>query len=271
MNAICRICGATTEIADIGRSIRGYELSRCSACETIRVEQVPAPADLKAVYEELFSRGRYDQHRVEFEELKAGRSLPNSQRQHLLRRVARMTPGRRISEIGGGTGKFGREAVSSGWTYTNYDVSETAVACCRELGLQAHSFSLNGAPPLPPASADVVVMWEVLEHVSNVRAYLDVIRRALRPGGVFLMSTPNYLTPSLLRRDDWGPLSSPPVHLNFFDPATLSNVLTRSGFAVPGVFRRRLYRPGRSLASWVRAIRFALLLDEPETLYAIAR
>jgi len=40
-------------------------------------------------------------------------------------------------------------------------------------------------------SFDVVCSFEVLEHVSNCQQYLSEIRRVLRKGGAFLVSTPN--------------------------------------------------------------------------------
>lgn len=43
----------------------------------------------------------------------------------------------------------------------------------------------------PDASFDCVVAVEVLEHVAEDAAFVENVRRVLRPGGVFLMSTPN--------------------------------------------------------------------------------
>lgn len=44
---------------------------------------------------------------------------------------------------------------------------------------------------LPDASFDCVVAVEVLEHVDRHREFLQQVRRVLRPGGMFLMTTPN--------------------------------------------------------------------------------
>ena len=38
---------------------------------------------------------------------------------------------------------------------------------------------------------DVVVSFETIEHLDDVEAYLDEMKRILRPGGVFLVSTPD--------------------------------------------------------------------------------
>jgi 2-polyprenyl-3-methyl-5-hydroxy-6-metoxy-1,4-benzoquinol methylase len=173
------------------------------------VEQRPAPKELKQIYDHLFAEGEYEVHRREFEFLRAGRKLPNFERPRLLRQVRRIVRGQRLVEIGGGTGKFGLDAIHQGWEYTNYDISETAVRFCRRLGLDARTFVPTDPPPLEPGSIDLIVMWEVLEHLWHVRQYLDMIRVALRPGGALLLSTPNYHAPVWRDQDEWGPLSSP--------------------------------------------------------------
>jgi len=44
---------------------------------------------------------------------------------------------------------------------------------------------------LPDAAFDCVVAVEVLEHVEDDRAFVKEVHRVLKPGGAFLMTTPN--------------------------------------------------------------------------------
>jgi SAM-dependent methyltransferase len=46
--------------------------------------------------------------------------------------------------------------------------------------------------PLPAEDFDVAVCSEVLEHVWDLRVVNKEIARLLKPGGIYLMSTPNY-------------------------------------------------------------------------------
>lgn len=48
--------------------------------------------------------------------------------------------------------------------------------------------------PLAPASFDLVVSFQVIEHLADPAVYLEAIDRLLRPGGVAIISTPNLLT-----------------------------------------------------------------------------
>ncbi|MFL6595371.1 MAG: class I SAM-dependent methyltransferase [Chthoniobacterales bacterium] len=53
---------------------------------------------------------------------------------------------------------------------------------------------LNTQPlPYPDASFDLVTCTEVIEHLEHFRSAIREIGRVLRPGGVFVISTPNVL------------------------------------------------------------------------------
>lgn len=48
--------------------------------------------------------------------------------------------------------------------------------------------------PLDPAAFDVVICWDVLEHLARPRAALDNLAQALRPGGLLVLGGPNPLS-----------------------------------------------------------------------------
>jgi SAM-dependent methyltransferase len=50
---------------------------------------------------------------------------------------------------------------------------------------------LNGSFPLPSEHASAVLANQVIEHIANPDHFLAETRRILRPGGVFVLTTPN--------------------------------------------------------------------------------
>lgn len=48
--------------------------------------------------------------------------------------------------------------------------------------------------PLPPQSFDLVICWDVLEHLRHPRAALQNLHRALRPGSLLILGGPNALS-----------------------------------------------------------------------------
>jgi SAM-dependent methyltransferase len=69
--------------------------------------------------------------------------------------------------------------------------------------------------PFPADSFDVVVCFEVIEHVEGHDRVLDELRRVLRPGGTLLISSPN--------RDVYAPGN--PYHVHEFLPDELRGAL----------------------------------------------
>ncbi|MDG3017110.1 class I SAM-dependent methyltransferase [Speluncibacter jeojiensis] len=81
--------------------------------------------------------------------------------------------------------------------------------------------------PLSDASVDVVVNFQVIEHLWDQSQFLDECFRVLRPGGELLISTPNRITFSPGRDT---PLN--PFHTRELSAAEMTELLEGSGFAV---------------------------------------
>jgi O-antigen biosynthesis protein len=92
---------------------------------------------------------------------------------------------------GYGTALLARHAASA----TGIDVSAEAVAAARRrYGAMPNLKYLEGrceALPVAAASADLLLSFETLEHLESPRALIAEARRVLRPGGLFMVSTPN--------------------------------------------------------------------------------
>lgn len=88
--------------------------------------------------------------------------------------------------------------------------------------------------PLPDESVDVVVNFQVIEHLWDQAQFVSECFRVLRPGGTFLVSTPNRITFSPGRDT---PLN--PFHTRELNAAELTELLHDAGFTVEsmlGVF-----------------------------------
>jgi hypothetical protein len=77
---------------------------------------------------------------------------------------------------------------------TGLDIAPEAIAHAREHSAAPGVTFLEGscaAMPLPDAAFDLVVSFEVIEHLEDWHAFLLESRRVLAPGGILLLSTPN--------------------------------------------------------------------------------
>ncbi|WP_094025594.1 class I SAM-dependent methyltransferase [Nocardia cerradoensis] len=81
--------------------------------------------------------------------------------------------------------------------------------------------------PLDDASVDIVVNFQVIEHLWDQGQFLRECLRVLRPGGQLLISTPNRITFSPGRDT---PLN--PFHTRELNAAELAELLEQAGFRV---------------------------------------
>jgi 2-polyprenyl-3-methyl-5-hydroxy-6-metoxy-1,4-benzoquinol methylase len=83
----------------------------------------------------------------------------------------------------------------------------------------------------PEQSFDVITLWDVLEHIPEPKALLDLTCRLLRPNGNFVVSYPDFR--SVMGRilgDRWPFWLS--VHLLYYDRTTIARQLAASGFRI---------------------------------------
>jgi 2-polyprenyl-3-methyl-5-hydroxy-6-metoxy-1,4-benzoquinol methylase len=75
------------------------------------------------------------------------------------------------------------------------EVAARRVSRCHEIGwANARLITSHVKLPYPDSCFDIVNMMEVIEHIPSDRSMQTIcdIRRVLRPGGMLLISTPNY-------------------------------------------------------------------------------
>ena len=151
--------------------------------------------------------------------------------QRLLARCA----GREVLEAGAGEG-YGADLIATVATRViGLDYDESAVAHIRARYPRVEMLHGNLAElPLPDASVDVVVNFQVIEHLWDQGQFVAECLRVLRPGGVLLMSTPNRIT---FTPDSDTPIN--PFHTRELNAAELTELLTEQGFimeAMLGVY-----------------------------------
>jgi len=148
---------------------------------------------------------------------------------------------RDVLDLGCLDGTIGELFVRQGNRVTGIDASRNALEKARSRGLDARLGNLDEPLALPDASFDVVFAGEIIEHVMNADAFAGEVYRVLRPGGTFVVTTPNLA--ALGRRLLLLANRNPHIEVSFEDPeaaghvryfvsGTLAEFLRRHGFEI---------------------------------------
>jgi SAM-dependent methyltransferase len=145
-------------------------------------------------------------------------------------------PGLRVADLGCGAAPGLRYLAARGVAAVGLDVAPAALREARAL-LPASRLvcaDLSAGLPLRAGRFDLVILREVIEHIVDVDLLLRECRRALRPGGALVLTTPNLWDARrpvfrLLGRVWSG--DADPTHVSLFDPPGLRRALAAAGFA----------------------------------------
>jgi SAM-dependent methyltransferase len=188
-------------------------------------------------------------------------------RRLLARAVARIPPGVAL-DVGAAGGGNTRVLRDLGWQAAALEFGVEGAWVCRQRGvpvIRADAMRL----PVGPGELDLVVAFDVLEHLDDDAAAARSVFQTLRPGGSFLVAVP--ADPRL-----WSAHDEAVGHVRRYTRQTLTEVLDAAGFDVkrmrswnvllrPAVAARRRSSTGSDLADlpgWLNGTLHAVVATE---------
>jgi ubiquinone/menaquinone biosynthesis C-methylase UbiE len=197
-----------------------------------------------------------------------------------LARAALLKPGDRILEIGCGIGTVVHELVQQGYDVQGTDISRVAI----EYGRNKYGdIRLDVQPaeqlPFEDGSFDVVLSFDLFEHIARIERHVAEVQRVLRAGGCYLFQTPNKWSNAVFETLAHKSLAWRRAHPSLHTPGQLKRRLAKAGFDVQFVkmdpmneyMRSKLKKLG-PVAWLVERINFTKLpLCLQTNLYVIAR
>jgi SAM-dependent methyltransferase len=147
-----------------------------------------------------------------------------TERRHLLASALRGTPPGTALDVGAAGGGNTRVLKELGWAAyaLEYGAEGAEVAAERGLGvLRGDATSL----PVQSSTMDLVVAFDVLEHIEDDHRAAQEMLRVLRPGGLLLVAVP--CDPKL-----WSAHDEAVDHVRRYTRPTLTSLLVDSGFDI---------------------------------------
>lgn len=129
-----------------------------------------------------------------------------------------------ILEVGVGEGNFLQLARNKGHLIQGVELNPKGATRARDLGFDVHERTLQELRQDVDKRFDAVCSFQVLEHVSNPREFIEGMIGLLKPGGKLVLSVPNA---AVMRRIDpncESLLDQPPHHMGHWDEGTFASL-----------------------------------------------
>jgi 2-polyprenyl-3-methyl-5-hydroxy-6-metoxy-1,4-benzoquinol methylase len=223
----------------------GFDISECLSCGLVSTNPALSSSEIESHYPESY----YGEKNRRFHPVLE--SLIRVFRSRRCRAIEAFARKGRIVDVGCGRGVLLGLMRERGWDVLGVEVSERAAHHAREvLGLSVWVGEFAESP-LQPASVDAVVIWHVLEHLSDPAATLDKAAVVLRPAGLLVVAVPNF--------DSWQAAFSGrrwfhldvPRHYHHFRLRVLLRLLEERGFSVEAV---RHFSMEQNPYGWIQSL-----------------
>ena len=208
-----------------------WAIHQCLVCDTLYLNPRPTEAALPVIYPSNYYAFSFSQTK----------SLAYRAKGYVdrlsVRKYLALYPGEGlVCDIGAGDGRLVDLLAHSGALAPNsvygIEPSLAAATAAQQRGIDVRHATMEGFD-WQPDSHGLLVLQQVIEHVSDPAACLRLAARALRPGGCLVLETPNGggFDARLFHRRHWGGYHIP-RHFFLFNPASLCRLGEQAGLSV---------------------------------------
>jgi SAM-dependent methyltransferase len=237
MSVVCPLCESRDARAAFQKS--GYAHFECASCRALFVSPRPSSVDIVQFYRhhagDAISRSCWSGN------ASSHRHWHRTWRR-LLSKLQTQSGLGPLLDLGSGTGQFLAFAREQGWReLTGVELLPEAAESARKLvEAEIHVGDL-AETTLPADRFAAVFLWDILEHLGDVRSVLKEVQRVLRPGGSAVLGTVNRDGLSLRAFKERALTVSPPEHLTFFTSDGLSKAMSAAGLELEQAWSEAIY------------------------------
>lgn len=128
----------------------------------------------------------------------------------------------RVLEVGCGYGTFAKKITSL--NYLGLEFNQKAIDVARNNGIHVMKESVQEFSKNNPGMFDIVCAFQVMEHISDVRCFIEACIKCLKVGGLLILSVPSADSFVALAKNNI--LNMPPHHITQWSDSCLKNLAT---------------------------------------------
>lgn len=231
----CPLCGSEkiSEYLKANDHLLTHEtflINKCDSCGFLYTQGAPAAGEIGRYYQSLDYVSHSDTREGLMNKIyHVGRSLMLRKKFGMVKKVAK---GRKLLDIGCGTGYFPAFMKSKGFRVAGVEVDPVARAFAqKKFSIPAYSPEdfMNGEIE---GNFDVITLWHVLEHLDDFNLYLEKMLGQLEPGGALVIALPNCSAFDARHYKDYWAGWDVPRHLWHFTPLTFKILVEKHGLKI---------------------------------------
>lgn len=135
----------------------------------------------------------------------------------------RIPAGVKLLDIGCGTGEFLKKIKEKTTDVTGLELNNHGFRECEKAGLTVYQQTIQEHSEGREEFYDVVCFFQVLEHIYDVKSFLQAAVKVLKKGGYLFIGVPNN-EPYLRRFDKYNTYNLPPHHMGLWNKKSLSSL-----------------------------------------------
>ena len=135
-----------------------------------------------------------------------------------------------ILDYGCGTGMFLKVCQDAGWKSFGMEPDKGARKIASEMGLNTFSDKERIQTYIRAEKFDIITLWHVLEHVTDLEETLNFFKEKLNQNGALIIAVPNYTSYDAKHYKEHWAAYDVPRHLYHYEIETIQKLLNRFSF-----------------------------------------
>jgi len=206
-----------------------FQITRCNLCDFLFTNPRPTSAELPRYYltEEYLSHTTTKKSALNL----LYSFLRNIAIKKKYSLISKHKMDGKILDIGCGTGEFLNYFNKKGWVTLGVEPAETPRKfAAAKYGLSV--FDESHLEKIPSESFDIITMWHVLEHVSELNERLDEVKRILKKDGILIIALPNSKSWDAEKYKNYWAAWDVPRHLYHFSISSFTKLMTKHSLII---------------------------------------